>query len=287
MKNKKIAVIIINYGSSHDTFLCINSVLNEIKNCKVYLIDNFYDENEAKTINKHYKENYFVTTILLNKNMGFSHAVNIGIKAAILDDIELYLILNNDAAIVQGNGRLLTDFMEKNPYSLITPTIDWNGDIVNKKYYHRYFSLLKDSHPTDIWTHYLTGCSLAFDKAVIDNIGFFDKRFFMYGEDIEFSHRAQSFNIPLKVIPDIVIIHEGSKSSKLASLFYEYHINRGHILLVSSLSNNVLEKIFMYIFRLFLLSLKGLIRSFRFKSFSPLAGSLLAWLPLKIRPKAH
>jgi len=41
----------------------------------------------------------------------------------------------------------------------------------------------------------------------------------------------------------------------------------------------------MYLGRLVLISVKGVIRSFRYKSLNPLYGALLAWFPLRIRPK--
>lgn len=57
-------------------------------------------------------------------------------------------------------------------------------------------------------------------KSAIDKVGMFDERFFMYGEDIDWSRRIIEGGFEIHYIPDTTIIHFKGESTKKASLNY-------------------------------------------------------------------
>ena len=73
--NAKIAVIIVNWKKYDLTNDCINSVLkNSIKNLKIILVDNEYNNNKLKA----FKSREKIDIIKNKKNEGFSKANNLG-----------------------------------------------------------------------------------------------------------------------------------------------------------------------------------------------------------------
>ena len=106
----------------------------------------------------------------------------------------------------------------------------------------------------------------------------------MYGEDIELSYRAQSKNVPIVVMSEELVIHEGSHSSKMASYFYEYHIIRSHYLLCFILFKDPFNQLVAVLVKTFTMFLRTCIRSMRYNTLSPLKALLLAPLAVKVRP---
>ena len=283
-RSQDLAFIILNYYGHADTMQCVASILSNF-DANIYLVDNSNNKNEEDILKNEFSLNNYVHLIFPKENLGFAAGNNLGIKNAIDDGFTYFFLLNNDAVITNRAKSYIVSAIQENPSSLISMVIDWGGKNVGFKYYNLYLSLLSDEKKKKTWVSYFTGCALIFDINVINRIGFLNDQFFMYGEDIDYSFRAKAMGLPLILIDKKLITHEGSKSSMLSSFFYEYHVNRGHILLVSSLGSSTTNKILMYLGRLVLISVKGVIRSFRYKSLNPLYGALLAWFPLRIRPK--
>jgi GT2 family glycosyltransferase len=137
---------------------------------------------------------------------------------------------------------------------------------------------------TNHWLYYFTGCALAFDVEFIKKVGLMNEKFFMYGEDIELTYRALKENVPLKLLDNELVYHEGSKSAGMGSFFYEYHMTRMHYLLSFILFKNPLKKVISIFCKIPVLSCRAIIRSIRYKSWSPVIALIFAILPLRIRP---
>ena len=94
--DKKIAVIIINWKKYDLTLNCIDSVLkSSYKNFKIILIDNESQNRFSDEINKSGN----IHIIKNEKNVGFAHANNQGIKYSLINGFDYVLLLNNDTLI--------------------------------------------------------------------------------------------------------------------------------------------------------------------------------------------
>jgi N-acetylglucosaminyl-diphospho-decaprenol L-rhamnosyltransferase len=70
----------------------------------------------------------------------------------------------------------------------------------------------------------VTGCLLLVSRALWDELGGFDTRFFMYGEDADFALRARALGYRLVITPEAVVTHEigvssATREDKLLLLF--------------------------------------------------------------------
>jgi GT2 family glycosyltransferase len=94
----------------------------------------------------------------------------------------------------------------------------------------------------------------------------------MYGEDIEFCFRAVQRGFRIGIVDKAYIYHKGNASSQFNSLFYEYHINRGHFLLCNKLSKNITEYRLSFVIKTFSLAMRALLRSFKYKNTNAILG---------------
>ena len=66
----------------------------------------------------------------------------------------------------------------------------------------------------------LAGAFMMMPKKVLDEIGNFDERFFMYGEDVDLSYRIQKGGYKNYYFAESTIIHFKGESTKRGSLNY-------------------------------------------------------------------
>ena len=282
----KLAFIILNYFGVDHTKKCIGSILpnNEIH---IFIVENSNSQREKEKIINLFSEESVISLIFPSTNLGFSRGINLALARAIDEGYEKFVILNNDAFLVDGAVKKFQEAINLQPKTLISPLIEWDNKVVGNVFYHKYLTLLSYSNQKGktFWMKYLTGCCLLFDIHILKNNQLLDEYFFMYGEDIALSYRIINSNYKIRLLDEVLVIHAGSLSAKKSSLFYEYHVNRGHILLVKAIAKNNFEKIMMYILRFIVLSIKGLWRSIKYRTTYPLLASFLIWFPLKIRPQ--
>jgi GT2 family glycosyltransferase len=282
---QKIAVIILNYFGYDDTIKCVESVQQTLKSV-IFLVDNSADSNEKKKIIRAFQNEKNIHLYFPDENIGFAAGVNLAIKEADKKEFKWFLLLNNDAILLGGAGSQLSQSYIQWPAALIAPAIRWGGRIHKGSFYHKYLGLIVKTRllKSNDWLYYLTGCALAFDSGFLEKVGLMSEKFFMYGEDIDLSFRALEKGVPVKLIDKELVYHEGSQSAGIASFFHEYHMTRMHYLLSFILFKNPLQKAISILSKIIVLTIRAIIRSIRYKSWSPLTALILAPLPLKIRP---
>ena len=285
IEKDKIAVIILNYFDTEVTAKCIHSVQKTLKST-IFLVDNSANHDERKRLTSLYQHQEDVHLLFPMENLGFAAGINLAIKKAIPKGFKRFLLLNNDAVLLDGAGTQFRQAFNQWPTALMAPAIRW-GERINKgNYYHKYLGLIVNDRmsESDNYLYYLTGCALAFDLGFLNKVGLMNEKFFMYGEDVEFTFRALEKGVSVKLIEKELVYHEGSRSAGMASFFYEYHMTRMHYLLSFILLKYPQQKVISILVKILMLTSRAIIRSVRYKSFSPLAALILAVLPLKIRP---
>ena len=291
--SSQLAVIILNFFRYQDTLRCINSVQRSLT-ATFFIVDNSAEINEKKNLERMVANQSHIHLFFPEKNLGFAAGVNLALKEAAGAGFKSFLLINNDAIFLKNSGIILIKAFKEHPVSLIAPAIESNQCIHCESYYHKYLGLIaqrsisekRNKIPEKFgWVRYLSGCALAFDKVLLDKIGFLDESFFMYGEDVAFSHMAQKKKMPVVLIEDKMVHHEGSHSALISSFFYEYHMARAHFLLTFKLLSNPYRQILSLFGKSVALSVRAYIRCFRYRTVAPLAALLLCSLPIKVRPR--
>ncbi|SHK04198.1 glycosyltransferase family 2 protein [Epilithonimonas mollis] len=198
----KLSVIIVHYQVKDLLKNCILSIKKYLQDVdyEVVVIDNHSPDAAWKSLISDFPDVRFIE---LDHNSGFSKANNIGVKHAKGDYV---YILNPDTEI-EGNyfGEIL-DFADRqknfgalglrmhNMEGLFLPESKRSVPaLVNsfEKLFTRLSNNSKTYYRNDIGefdiaeVEIMTGANLLMKKAVYEEVGGFDERYFMYGEDID------------------------------------------------------------------------------------------------------
>lgn len=215
----KIAVLILHYGLIETTKRCLKELSKKIAQHQVILVNNSRDDisSLAKII---------PGTKLVNnsQNLGFAAGVNRGIQLALKDKLTTHiLLLNNDSTIIHGSlNQLLLTYNRFAGTGIVTPVLhhsggyDWGGKY--SKWSGRVLHRNWDNKPKTTQTvDHVAAAAMLVSRAVIDKVGLFDERFFLYFEDLDFCLRAKEAGFTIHINPDVVVEHAVSASSSIFS----------------------------------------------------------------------
>jgi GT2 family glycosyltransferase len=228
---KKVDLIILHYGDIAVTKQCIKTVESKAKGYRdIILINNDPDIDLAKDIKPQTKRKI----INAQKNLGFAAGVNLGIKTALRNNADGVCLLNNDVTIKNDFLTPLINFLWEQDdagicgslieFSVDNKTMFDHGAHVNKKTgIGKHINSVSKLSTNPIEVDYISGCCMLIKTEVIDAVGYFDERFFMYYEDLDLCLRAKEKGFKTYVIPTAIIHHELSKSigRKSARLIYQ------------------------------------------------------------------
>lgn len=238
-----ISIIIVNYNVRHFLKRCIESIYNskigQLK-IEVFVVDNASIDGSNEMVQSNFKD---VILIANKDNVGFSVANNQAIKQAKGNHI---LILNPDTVLQEDTLHICHEHMNSNSQvgAIGVKMIDGAGKFLpeskrdlptvwnsfaklsglaaifsNSKFFNGYaLGHLDENKNHSIQV--LCGAFMYVRKTSIDKVGMFDERFFMYGEDIDWSRRIIEGGYEIHYLADTAIIHYKGESTKKASLSY-------------------------------------------------------------------
>ena len=282
----QIAAVILNYRRADLTTRCVASLSGQVSLALV--VDNSGHEEETKRLAEcmavlaAHGEKTDVEVVDPGENLGFGRGVDYGISR--LTDqgcFECILLINNDAVASEGMVEGMLETLREQKGNALVSAKMRNSPSASFLWYHRLFALVL-RRPCLGAFPYLSGACLLVPWSLAKD-GLFDPAFFMYGEDVELSWRMTQTGVPL-VVADVICNHTGSASARMGSLFYEYHLARGHLMLARKLARNQLIWWVFLCGRAISLPLRATLRCLRQKSLIPWRGLLLALIgktPLK------
>lgn len=213
-KTPDISVIIINY-QTWETTLQLLKTLGQHDRVEILVIDNGPDDALRVPLTTAFPS---VNYIRMEKNVGYAVGVNKGIKNA---RGEWIMVLNND---MEASAAKIIDLMEKTKNQrmlvaaprLIKSSGDiqdnigyfdsWKKHVINGLFARpRLINASELKEPTKV--DLATGGAVLFHKKVIEQIGEWDSRFFMYFEDIDFGLRLKKAGIPVLYVPSVELMH--------------------------------------------------------------------------------
>jgi hypothetical protein len=227
-----ISVILVSYNTIEMTKKSLNLLLSSIHKLqmKVIVVDNDSKDRSADQLKQEYPD---ISLIENKKNVGFGRANN---QALPYIDSRYVLLLNTDAFVEPDSIAKTVQFMDENPEcgilgvkltgrdGVLQPSCryfptPWNI-FLNRTGLKRIFKstkLMDDMH----WDHasvrdcdWVPGCYLLIRKEVIDQVGLFDPRYFLYYEEIDLCFAAKKAGWHVTYFPDTTVIHIGGESAK-------------------------------------------------------------------------
>lgn len=245
----KLSVIIVNYNVKYFLEQCLYSVQKALEGIhgEVIVVDNASTDGSLAYLRPKFPQVRFIENIA---NLGFGKACNLGYEQS---GGEAILFLNPDTLItenslhtclhfleqhadcgaigvqmVDGSGRFLKESKRSFPspltslYKLSGLAALFSQSPVFGRYHLGHLSA-QQNHVVDV----LAGAFMMVRRAVLQQTGGFDERFFMYGEDVDLSYRIQKAVCPDTgerfknyYLADASIIHFKGESTKRGSLNY-------------------------------------------------------------------
>lgn len=242
MVDKKVAVVVLNYKVKQETLECINSIKqSEYKNIEIIVVDNNSQDGLGEEVAK-LKDIIFIQN---SDNLGYTGGNNIGIKQALINGADYIFVLNADTLIDPKAIGNLVLAAQGELAGILGPKILFNDkktiwyaggvfDKANVLGQHRGVDEIDHGQfNTPGETEYITGGAMFIKKEVLEKIGLFDERYFLYYEDSDFCFRAKQAGFNLMYIPNALIYHHNAKSTGLGSSLQDYYITRNRMLFAS------------------------------------------------------
>lgn len=238
---KKITVVIVNWKSSDLAIACIESLK---ENASKYIDSIIVVDNDSKDDSlAKLKAISGLKIVALSENVGFGRACNIGARELKTDYV---LFLNPDALVFFDTIKKTLEFMEREENRRIgicgvQLKDKWNSVARSCARFPTAFSFFCNSVGIDKffkkmgffmtdWSHtessvvdHVIGAYFFVRSELFNRIGGFDKDYFMYFEDLDFSIRAKKAGSLSYFLSETSAYHEGGGTSnkiKAARLFY-------------------------------------------------------------------
>lgn len=225
-----VSVIIVNYNTKELTLQTIASVFEKTTDIdfEVIVVDNASTDGSTEAI-----ENKFpnVKIIKSRENLGFGRANNKG--AEIAKGRNLFF-LNPDTILINNAIKILSDYLDNNKhvgvcggnlydidekpahsYRMFYSPIIWDfNDMLSNKLerlmYGKNYDFNHTNSPKIVAN--IVGADMMIKREIFNNVGGFDKDFFMYREETELNYRIHIKGYKTLSIPDAKIIHLEGKS---------------------------------------------------------------------------
>jgi len=250
----KISVIVLNYNGLDNTLDCLES-LRRLRIDRHLIEIVVVDNNSSDGSQEAFAKLKDIELLVNSENLGFAGGNNRGIEFALKRNADYLLILNNDTIV----DRLLVDAFVKAAGSadIVSPKIYFApGFEFHKKRYRKkdlgkviWYAGGEIDWQNIIGKHigvdevdrgqfskaqeidFATGACVFVNRRVFEKIGFFDEKYFLYLEDMDFCVRAKKQGFKILFEPKAVIWHKNAATAGgSGSPTQDYFITRNRLL---------------------------------------------------------
>ena len=236
---RKVGIILVGYKDYVNRFLieCRDSlrIQNYPKDSyQIYIVDNC-SINNCEYIKKHYPEAKTAT----RSDGNYSAANNLGLKMAMEDNCDYFIIANMDTKFDQNWIIELVRAMESDPKIGIAQSkillypktekeqklakINSLGNIMH----FLGFGFTNDYNEPDREIRglpeiigYASGCSYITKREVIEKIGYYDEEYYMYHDDVEMNWKVKLAGYKIILAPKSIVYHKYEFSRSVLMIYY-------------------------------------------------------------------
>jgi GT2 family glycosyltransferase len=263
-----LSIIVINWNTRDLLSQCLRSVFGVAVGChfEIIVVDNASADGSPQMVEADFPQ---VLLLKNSTNRGFAAANNQGIERA---QGEFILLLNPDTIVLPGALDRLVEFSKAHPdagavggkllnhdgtlqvscghfptlLNMATESLGLSRLFPHNRLFAR-FKMTYWNHDAVREVDQPQGAHLCFRRAVLDQVGLLDERFFMYFEEVDLCLRIRNAGWRIYFTPDSQIIHLGGQSSlqnldariteryRSLLLFFEKHHSRTQVLCLRAL----------------------------------------------------
>jgi GT2 family glycosyltransferase len=236
--------VVVNFNGAGCVHECVESLLaQDVHGVEVIVVDNASTDGSADTLAHAFGD--AIQLLRLPRNTGFGGGNNAALALARAPHV---ILLNNDAVAAPGFVRALLAAVERDPaVGMVAPKvldyarrdlIDTVGHLMYWDGLNRGRGRLEEDHGQYDGARtalFPSGAAALYRRAMLDAIGHFDERLFLYGDDAELGMRARIAGWQCAAAPDAIAYHRYSWSAGAHSSAKAFYVERNRLLLLLKL----------------------------------------------------
>ncbi len=203
---------------------------------EIIVVDNASHDSTVEMLRDEFPN---VRVIANTENVGFTRANNQGLTAAASGHYIFFL--NPDTELERGATRTLVEYMdapENARVGIVGPQLKYADDSIqsSRRRFPKFSTALFESTKLEQWfphskpiadyrfqntddnavqdVDWIVGAAMFLRRAVYEQIGGLDERFFMYSEELDWCKRAQDAGWRVVYFPQARVLHHEAKSSE-------------------------------------------------------------------------
>lgn len=193
--------------------------------------------------------------IFNGKNLGYGKAHNIAMRRSVTEGVGFHLVANSDIKFDADSLLKMVKYMQsRSDVGILVPKVYYPSglvqylckllptpfDLFRRRFMPHYknmskdierFEMLKSNYDHTMNVPFISGCFMLLSVEAIKQVGYFDERYFMYAEDIDYSRRMHH-NYKTLFWPQVSIVHNHTAAS-----YHDWHILLIHIISVCKYFN--------------------------------------------------
>ncbi|HYK07964.1 MAG TPA: glycosyltransferase family 2 protein [Candidatus Eisenbacteria bacterium] len=255
---KKVTLVTVNFNSedeTHNLLASLKHIHYENFSLSIVVVDNGSKIPFELSIEEK-KENILLITT--KENLGFAGGYNVGMRYGLDNGAEYVVVLNNDT-IVEKNciEEMLRACESEKKCGIVVPKIYFakNHEFHKDRYsdaekgkvfwfaggymdWANIFSRHRGVDEVDTGQYdntekvdFATGCCMCIPRDVLEKVGLFDEKLFLYFEDADLSQRVLKAGYTIIYAPKAVIWHTNAASGGgSGSILHDYYITRNRMI---------------------------------------------------------
>jgi GT2 family glycosyltransferase len=237
-----VSIIVLNFNGMDVLLTCLVSVLgSNYPNFELILVDNASTDGSVEEAEKLFHSDSRVKIVRNDRNLGYAEGNNVGINDA---RGEIIVFLNNDTKV---DANWLTEMMRVFKDDLLVGAAQ--PKILNYDYPEKIDSLggsinfygfaiaiggnlgINDfacSGMREIF--FAVGSAMVVRRKLLNEVGFFDPSYFMFGEDVDLSWRIRLRGYKILLIPRAIVYHKISFTvTKTPNIKIIWHLRKNRV----------------------------------------------------------
>ncbi|RKZ86990.1 MAG: glycosyltransferase family 2 protein [Candidatus Parabeggiatoa sp. nov. 1] len=235
MDTPDMSMIIVSFNTCHLLRECLQTLRREAGDIsyETIVIDNASQDGSADMVEREFPEMQLIRS---TENLGFAAANNLGFTQArghymVLLNSDAFLkpqalekalaYMQADSTIGVGGARLVGQDGAWQPSARMFPSLLNHFLTISglaAKYPHsRFFGRVDRTwadHDIAAQVDWVPGAFFIIPRRVLEKVGYFDERFFLYCEETDLCRRIKYAGYNIWYWPDVVVVHLGGESSK-------------------------------------------------------------------------
>jgi hypothetical protein len=239
-----VVTVILNTNRCRDTLEALASLSqNDYANQQVIVLDNASTDGSAQVVCAQFPA---VEVIELKHNLGYAGNNNVGIQAAFEGGADWILVLNEDTVLAKDCLSQLVAVGESDPHTGIVGPMVYHhnepqviqsaGGKIGRNWQAWHLGQNEPDqgqYSTPHEVDWVSGCAIMLRRAVIDQVGALDERFFYYFEETEWCLRARKAGWRVMHVPGAKIWHKGVQRNYQPGPNVTYYSTRNRFLMLS------------------------------------------------------